>query len=81
LLDLLRKHGVLTAIPTLPPPQTTGFSRGTATSAIALPPPRLPSALTTLGSSLGAALGKALFGLAVEKLVERSAMILIKAVL
>lgn len=81
LLDLLGKQGLLTAVPPLPSTQTTASPRGAATSAIALPPPRLPSALTALGSSLGAALGKALFGLAVEKLVERSAVILIKAVL
>ena len=81
LLSLLREQGLLTAVPSLPPARPTTLPAKPLTSAIALPLPHLPPALTVLGSSLGEAFGKALFGLAVEKLVERSALVLIKAVL
>jgi len=81
LLGLLREQGLLTAVPSLPPARLTTLPAKPLTSASALPAPRLPPALTVLGSSLGEAFGKALFGLAVEKLVERSALVLIKAVL
>jgi hypothetical protein len=81
LLDLLQQQGLLAAVPALPSVRPMILPTRLPASAVALSPPRLPQALSVLGSSLGAALGKALFGLAVEKLVERSAMILIKAVL
>ncbi len=81
LLDLLQQQGLLAAVPALPPVRPTLLPARPLKSAVALSPPRLPQALNVLGSSLGEALGKALFGLVVEKLVERSTIALIKAVL